>query len=660
MTRTISFLLGAFLLTAAALPSTKTIPSHSGYLASGYLASGYPISGTVESTEGLPIAYAYLLDAKGEDTVSTTDVLGQFFLQADRSLLNVRIVAAGYETATATLKAEQHHRLLLQKAKVVAVPSSGDSLAETAIRGIRTSSKKSKGDSAHFEDSFSSEALLRSTDLSMGMATAPVMARSASEESTGRAPAVSHKKESDVAASSVLGTTSPMASSKAKANAPAPGQLTAGEINDFSKWELWEDIHQEDLAEYQQVWQLYPSQRYTVQLQYPNGQAATNITVQLANQQGQVLWSAKTDNLGRAELWRDLVKTQAATKSSLQIQLVQNGKKLRLPTAYPIQEGINHFTLAGDCQQPKAVDIAFVVDATGSMGDELSYLASELTDVLKRAADTLQGQSLRLATVFYRDHGDEYLTHHADFSEQVGDMVTFLGEQSANGGGDTPEAVEEALAVALHQLSWRKEAASRLLFLVLDAPPHQEAENVQRLQALTALAASSGVRIIPVVCSGMDKSGEYLLRSLALATNGTYTFLTDHSGIGGKHLEPSTDDYAVEKLNDLLLRLIHQFSKVQDCEDPEVLALPSRIRPSSNPDWSIFPNPTAAVANLRLARAAGMLFLLDSNGKLLERFQVNQVEMALPLQQYPAGTYFIRYQWETENSIQRVIKLTLT
>ncbi|MEL6276352.1 MAG: carboxypeptidase-like regulatory domain-containing protein, partial [Bacteroidota bacterium] len=62
---------------------------------------------------------------------------------------------------------------------------------------------------------------------------------------------------------------------------PEAGQLTAGEVNDFGKWELWEDVSREDLAAYREVWQILPAHRYAVQLTFPGGQPATNLTVQL-------------------------------------------------------------------------------------------------------------------------------------------------------------------------------------------------------------------------------------------------------------------------------------------------------------------------------------------------------------------------------------------
>jgi hypothetical protein len=50
------------------------------------------------------------------------------------------------------------------------------------------------------------------------------------------------------------------------------------------------------------------------------------------------------------------------------------------------------------------------------------------------------------------------------------------------------------------------------------------------------------------------------LRFLAVATGGTYSFLTDHSGIGNPHLDPSPTigAFKVERLNDLLVRVISE------------------------------------------------------------------------------------------------------
>jgi hypothetical protein len=51
------------------------------------------------------------------------------------------------------------------------------------------------------------------------------------------------------------------------------------------------------------------------------------------------------------------------------------------------------------------------------------------------------------------------------------------------------------------------------------------------------------------------------MRFMAIYTNGTYVFITDDSGIGNAHLEPSVGEYQVEKLSDLMIRLIKKYTE---------------------------------------------------------------------------------------------------
>ena len=94
---------------------------------------------------------------------------------------------------------------------------------------------------------------------------------------------------------------------------------------------------------------------------------------------------------------------------------------------------------------------------------------------------------------------------------------------------------------------------------MLDAPPHHNAETLARLHRLTRAAADKGIRIIPVAGSGIDKPTEFLMRFLAASTDGSYVFLTDHSGIGGSHVKPTVGPHKVEHLNALLARVIGDY-----------------------------------------------------------------------------------------------------
>jgi Mg-chelatase subunit ChlD len=205
------------------------------------------------------------------------------------------------------------------------------------------------------------------------------------------------------------------------------------------------------------------------------------------------------------------------------------------------------------------IDIMFTVDATGSMGDEIAYLKSELKNIMSRIDTSIEQK--RVALTFYRDHGDQYVTRDFDFDSDIDAVKAHLDVQNAGGGGDYEEAVEEALRVSLAQ-SWNDHARSKLMFLMLDAPPHFTEQNVAMIKTQIKKAQEKGIRIIPVVASGANKNVEFLMRFFSVATNGTYVFLTDDSGIGNSHIEATTEDFKVEKLNDLIVRLIEKYAGV--------------------------------------------------------------------------------------------------
>lgn len=108
------------------------------------------------------------------------------------------------------------------------------------------------------------------------------------------------------------------------------------------------------------------------------------------------------------------------------------------------------------------------------------------------------------------------------------------------------------------ELQWSSNAKARLLFLVLDAPPHHRPDVLNSLHKSIQAAAAKGIKIIPITASGIDKSTEFLMRFFAISTNGTYVFITNHSGIGNDHMEPTVGEYEVEYLNDLMVRLINE------------------------------------------------------------------------------------------------------
>jgi hypothetical protein len=358
---------------------------------------------------------------------------------------------------------------------------------------------------------------------------------------------------------SAPGDKSEVASQPGGGNPNQSGVITAGEWNDLDHWRFWETIIEgEDFKAMPSYWTFFNNNRVTVNVVDEDSKPIINALVKL-KRDGTTIFTARTDNMGKAELWADLYQTNAnITISNLTID-INDGSSV-ISTVKMNNEGSNTVTVSPAVVENK-IEIAFVVDATGSMGDELEYLKMELQDVLSRAKAANHNASVSTSSVFYRDDGDEYVTKVSDFTSDIGVTTNFIQDQSAGGGGDFPEAVHTALDKAVNTLQWSTNAKARLLFLVLDAPPHHDDAVISNLQASTLKAAEKGIKIIPITASGIDKETEFLMRFLSISTNGTYVFITDHSGVGDPHLQATVGEYEVEYLNNLMVRLINKYAE---------------------------------------------------------------------------------------------------
>lgn len=414
--------------------------------------------------------------------------------------------------------------------------------------------------------------------------------------------------------------------------------LTAGEVNDFKKWTMWEDYNETDFKKYSDKWNLYAIQRYSVQLQNNDHKAIVGETVYLVNKDTkEIIWTAVSDNTGKAELWNGF--SDDSKEQNLVIEI--RNEKTQFG-AVPFSQGINHIQLSRSCAVSNKVEISFVVDATGSMGDEIEYLKDELQDILAKIAVKNPSLDMYTSAVFYKDKGDDYITRHQAFTKGTDNTIDFIKKQNAGGGGDYPEALKEALDDAVNNLEWSETARTKIIFLLMDAPPHDEAK--KDIAVLIAKAAAKGIRIVPVACSGTDKATEFIMRSMALATNGTYLFLTDDSGIGNSHIKPTTDEFKVELLNDLLQRVIEQMCFVNACESQKKNNEPSSVY-SNAEKVKVFPNPTKGPVTVETDKELNAIFVADFTGKILMRLQVKEVkkQYKLDLSNFPSATYFIRY-----------------
>lgn len=468
------------------------------------------------------------------------------------------------------------------------------------------------------------------------------------------------------------------------ANAVSAGKLTAGEVNDFAKWTLWPSVLNGSHKQYIKKWGITNADRYVLQLTNTSGYPVVNSDVTLLDANGNTLFQTRTDNTGRAELWNGLVSSPAVGKLSISAE----GQTI---AAKPFSEGINNIRVDMPCSAPASADVFFIFDATGSMSDELHYLQAEMKDVIARSQSAVEGLSIRTGALVYRDHTDAYLTRVSRLSADIQTTQNFIDKQSALGGGDYPEAVPEAIMASISAAGWDDNARARIAFLVLDAPCHADDKTIKLLHEQILNAAAMGIRIVPVVCSGLGKDGEILMRSLALSTNGTSFFLTDDSGIGDTHLKPTTDSLKVEHLNDMMVRTIISFTRMPECVVEEILATDStavdslltiddveRFLPNPfNPEdldtlptvlpqipvsdvLIVRPNPCQGFCLVDLPLGAEALFLSDLSGKTIEafgRFDENTSNLQVSVGSLSTGVYFVKAfyggRWYTKKLIIR-------
>lgn len=340
---------------------------------------------------------------------------------------------------------------------------------------------------------------------------------------------------------------------------PISKQLTAAEWNDLSNYEFWQSLFlgKENQHEARIFYEYAASDRglntrhlHAVKVVSGNVPVAgAKVTLYGGNN---ALYSAVTDGDGNAYLFGENATSVMA----------ESGEFI---TRTPVVSGVTTVELYGYAQRTNNIDIMLTVDTTGSMGDELDYLKKEISGVVQRIAGTANAD-VNLGMVFYRDYSfkykEEYLTRKFDFinvntKNDLNTALKNINAQYAGGGDDIPEAVDEALKESVN-CGWREDS-TKIMFFVLDAPYHDSQDYCSKFAEYVKVAAAKGIRIIPVAASGLDTLGQYIMRSAAMLTGGTYTFITDDSGIGDHHEEPAVGGYDVEYLSDLMVRLVLKY-----------------------------------------------------------------------------------------------------
>lgn len=302
------------------------------------------------------------------------------------------------------------------------------------------------------------------------------------------------------------------------------------------------------------------SQRYLLQVRDARGTVVPDAEVAVQAPNGAAMW-ARTDAGGRAWLHPLAFDSEASHVYEVTVRknghmgtaLLQRGQKSAVDVV---------IRNAGKVPERAKLDLVFLIDATGSMGDEIAKLKSTLRTIADEVSRLPSHPDTCFGLVAYRDVSDEFIVRRHDFTNDLDAFQGVLDRLQADGGGDYAEAMNEALAETVHKLSWRGNDTTRLVMLLADAPPHLDYNWPQYDDSMVA-ALGKGIKVLSAGASGLDKQGEYIQRQIAQYTGGRFVFLTYRNaanpGSGpGRETVHDVNDYSVETLDRLIVRLVSE------------------------------------------------------------------------------------------------------
>jgi Mg-chelatase subunit ChlD len=333
--------------------------------------------------------------------------------------------------------------------------------------------------------------------------------------------------------------------------------VTAGVVDDnadFGGFQQFLQRHEESAQLGRDI-----SVRQRLQVIDAQGRPVPDVEVAVAAANGARMW-ARTDAGGQVWLHPNAFDDRDSARYEVTVR--RAGKQ----TSAQLQRGQKN-TL--ELVMPEAalpsrmrLDLVFMVDATGSMGDEIDKLRDSLQGIVRDIGTLPSSPDICLGLVTYRDRGDEYFVRSWDLTGNVGAFQQVLDGVRANGGGDYPEAMNEAFDHAVQALSWRGPGTTRLLVTLADAPP-QMGYPPPRYDSTMLAALGKGIKVLSVAASGQDTTGEIVQRQMAQYTGGRFIFLTykdADSPASGPGTETVHDvaNYSVDTLDKLVVRLVRE------------------------------------------------------------------------------------------------------
>jgi uncharacterized protein YegL len=334
--------------------------------------------------------------------------------------------------------------------------------------------------------------------------------------------------------------------------------LKAGEIDDNANWDDYRTYVNSYIGPFTKPINI--SQRYILTVVDEQNRPITDarVTVSADNEQ---LFVGRT-YAGGQTIFHPLALNPQFNANTFQVRVEKAGSSVE--KEFSANQGDRPILVLPNAPAPEArprLDILFLLDATGSMSDELRRIQETIVSIADRI-DGMQPQpELRFGLVAYRDYGDEYVTKVFDFTSNATEFQRTLLTIQAAGGGDEPEALASGLNQVNQGVNWANDAI-RLVFLVADAPPQIGGQEPYNYVQEAQVAVARGIKIFPIAASNSSSQAEFVFRQLAQQTLGSFLFLTyqqgESSGAPGNSTEMNVDpsQFTVERLDDLVVQIV--------------------------------------------------------------------------------------------------------
>lgn len=178
-------------------------------------------------------------------------------------------------------------------------------------------------------------------------------------------------------------------------------------------------------------------------------------------------------------------------------------------------------TTRSKVDKPK-MQVVFLLDATGSMSGLISAAKDKIWSITSSLTQTDPVPDIEVGMIFYRDRGDEFITKKIPLGTDLDNLYEQLMAISADGGGDMPESVNQALYEGVNHMQWdNNDNTYKTLFLVGDCPPHMDYRDDVKYPESCSEAIKKGI-IVNTILMGSEPTAAQIWKEIASKTNGEF------------------------------------------------------------------------------------------------------------------------------------------